>query len=456
MKKLLLVICAFGLIVQTNATHLMGGQITSQNIGGLTYAITLTVYRDTNGIPMSPVQILNYYDNLSNPIGTNTVPQAGMSNFGNGVEEYVFLDTITFPSSGDYTIIWEDCCRNCAILNLTNPCGESFYLTNELWADSSNSSPVFLNPPIPIAQLMQPYIYNPLPFDADGDSLYWTLDIPLSMGGLQVVGFTLPPSDTSMPFTMNQTNGEISFMPNTVGNFVVSVLVKEYRAGVEIGTTRRDYQILVIPTLAPPPNISTTSNSFPYSGKQFYITPGTGFTFTMTASDIDNRYLEISGVGEAMILSNPLVGAYTNGFTTASAALSWTPTTNEARVKPYVLALRVAQYHSIYKFITDHTIQLFVGSNPIGISENSNANFNDIYPNPSSGNFNVVYNTKNAGQVTISVYTLTGNKVSEQKIQVNSGMNVISVNDINLVKGNYMVQISNNGKVETKQITIEK
>ena len=62
MKKLLFAICALAITAQSFASHLMGGQITAQNIGGTTYVITLTVYRDTIGIPMSPQQTLNYFD----------------------------------------------------------------------------------------------------------------------------------------------------------------------------------------------------------------------------------------------------------------------------------------------------------------------------------------------------------------------------------------------------------
>ena len=48
MKKiyttLSLCMLAFGF---ANASHLMGGNITSRNIGGLTYETTLTAFRDT-------------------------------------------------------------------------------------------------------------------------------------------------------------------------------------------------------------------------------------------------------------------------------------------------------------------------------------------------------------------------------------------------------------------------
>ena len=45
-----------------------------------------------------------------------------------GVEVYTYLDTITLPGNGYYSISWDDCCRNVAIVNMSNPGGESLAL----------------------------------------------------------------------------------------------------------------------------------------------------------------------------------------------------------------------------------------------------------------------------------------------------------------------------------------
>ncbi|MBK9319365.1 MAG: hypothetical protein IPM91_11400 [Bacteroidetes bacterium] len=105
-----------------------------------------------------------------------------------------------------------------------------------------------MNPPIVLAQDSVPFYYNPLPFDADGDSIAWSLDVPLSGNGVPVAGYTLPPSDSLVPFNMDPITGEITFLPNTLCNFQVSVRVKEYRNGVQIGEITRDMQIIVVPS----------------------------------------------------------------------------------------------------------------------------------------------------------------------------------------------------------------
>ncbi|MBT8327243.1 MAG: gliding motility-associated C-terminal domain-containing protein, partial [Bacteroidia bacterium] len=45
---------------------------------------------------------------------------------------------------------------------------------------------------------------------------------------------------------INPSSGEVSITPNTEGQFVVGITVKEYRNGQLVGETRRDYQINVI------------------------------------------------------------------------------------------------------------------------------------------------------------------------------------------------------------------
>ena len=62
MKKLILLFAFVFTTIQMQASHLMGGQMTSKNIGGLTYEVTLTLYRDTLGIPMYQTETINYLD----------------------------------------------------------------------------------------------------------------------------------------------------------------------------------------------------------------------------------------------------------------------------------------------------------------------------------------------------------------------------------------------------------
>jgi len=447
MKKILLsaTLCIFGYVSQ--ATHLMGGQMTSLNIGGLTYQVTLTAYRDTLGIPMYPTAMITYSD-ITGFYLQHVVNCSPPTNYGNGVEMYTYVDTVTFPVAGDYTMWWEDCCRNCALLNMTTPCGESFHLYNELHADVNNSSPVFLNPPIPIAQEAVPFNYNPLPFDADGDSIAWVLDIPLGAGGINVVGYSLPPSDISMPFTMNQVTGEITFLPNTLGHFEVSVKVSEFRNGAKIGEIRRDMQIIVIPSLNKPAGINSSSNTFPFSGKQFLLNANAAFNVTVTAVELDNNPVSFTASGEPFILNNnPASAVITNGIGQASATVSWTPDATQTRTNPYIFALRISEEFGGSVFANDVTFKLEVGG-ATGISDPANAGeLLHVYPNPSNGNFYVELNSATQGTVQITVSNIMGQQVSRQAdVKVNEGTNIIYLNSMNLTAGQYFITVESNGQ----------
>ena len=98
-----------------SATHLMGGEIVAQQISGLQYKITLTTYRDTIGIAMAPsanfsvkdtsgIVIMTFSTTYDSIISGNTLPM-----YPYGVEVYFFIDTITLPHEGMFTIGWSNC-----------------------------------------------------------------------------------------------------------------------------------------------------------------------------------------------------------------------------------------------------------------------------------------------------------------------------------------------------------
>lgn len=177
MKKILLLLLVCILSLQTKATHLMGGQITSRNLGGLVYEVKLTLFRDTLGIPIAQSETITFTNSFGTFMFTAPALAGPAINIGNGVEKYEYLTVVTFPYYGTFKAYYNNCCRNIAILNIPNAGNYSMYLDVEILVDSTNSSPVFLNDPITLAQENQPFSYNPAPFDTDGDSLLglWTL-----------------------------------------------------------------------------------------------------------------------------------------------------------------------------------------------------------------------------------------------------------------------------------------
>ena len=161
------------------------------------------------------------------------------------------------------------------------------YLDVDIYADNTNSSPVFLNEPITVAQLNQPFSYNPLPYDSDGDSLTWVLDTPFDVNGMLIPGYVLPYSDTMAPFQMDPMTGEITFIPNTIGNFQVSVKAIEWRNGVQIGYIRRDMQLIVVPSGNTPVQVQVSTSVQRTTTNPIYINFGESLSFNLITSNVD-------------------------------------------------------------------------------------------------------------------------------------------------------------------------
>ena len=429
----------------SNASHLMGGQMTSRNIGGLTYEVTLTVYRDVTGVLIAPTVDFHFEEVGGAWTIINSVAVSPAFNFGNGVEEYTYVTVVTFPQSGSFNLWYEDCCRNGALLNVSP--NEAFHLYNNLWADSTNSSPVFLNPPITLAQLNVPFNYNPLPFDIDGDSIVWSVDTPKTYSGASVAGFMVPSSSPLGQFTMNSMTGEVSFLPNLAGYFEASFLVSEYRNGNKIGEIRRDMQIIVLNSPNAPPSLSAISNTFPYSGKQYNISSGSNFSLTMTVADPDSLGINVTASGEPLVLvSNAAIYTYSStGNGAATATLNWTPDISQNRIAPYLLTMRISENYSSYIFQNDISFSLRVG-NFTGIESIKDNAIKSIYPNPNNGAFTLEYKSEKNQYVLLSISNIIGQHIKSLNYNLIKGVNLINVRNMNLPSGKYILSVSNESK----------
>jgi hypothetical protein len=467
MKKLLLAFVYFLLLqAPLNASHLMGGQITASNISGLNYDVIMTLYRDTTGIPIALQDHILVYTsagaNIADLLANTTFPV----NYGNGVEEYVYTINYTFPSTGDYILSWWNCCRNASILNIPNASGTGMFLSTQVHVDFANSTPVFLNPPIPIAQVNVPFFYNPLPFDIDADSLLWSLDIPFDnfnlnanpASAIAIAGYSLPSSDISMPFTMNTVTGEISFLPNTLGNFVVSVIAQEWRNGVMIGYIRRDMQIIVIPSTNIPPVFYSNSNISILPDNCYHIPPNTNFTLSLSVVDPDNNFITTTANGEVFNIANPALFSHSDGTGSAFASFSWTPDASLIRDHPYLAALRTAEHSGSTIFYIDHTYALKV-IGPTGVAENAASNqfyFNVIHDG--TGQILLDINMPASAAVNIKLRNLAGQVVQLlHNNKMNAGKNLIIFNRANLDNGLYLISVENeSSSVITRKMEILK
>jgi hypothetical protein len=366
MKKIVSLFLGIAFALSCYASHLMGGQISATYLSsdtlGSHYFVEIDIYRDTLGIQMSLLQSVEIYElDLTNGsynlVSTNSISLGGSGAVATmsavyGVEIYHFADSITFPANGYYMIKWSDCCRNGAIINMSSPLTEDMEFLTYVNVDSANpnSSPTYLAPPVIYLPTNNVWQYNPLPFDPDGDSLVWSLSIPLSnnttVAGYQNLSDNVLYSNPSGIFSMDAITGEITWDPKMVGNFVASFAIQEYRNGVLVGAMSRDMQFVVVPDSSNAvPDVSfmqspTTNNlGYPY----VKIIAGQNYEITLLASDADaNDVLCIDGYGEPFEILNP---ASFNVSTTGNGneiegVFAWNPDISQVRSKPYVVVFR--------------------------------------------------------------------------------------------------------------------
>ena len=212
------------------ATHIVGGEIYYDNLGGNNYKIHMKVYRDClNGIPpfdgfpdnqgnIIPAYF-TIYDVFNNVVisgnftalSFNTVPPSNNSpcaptTSGNAcVEEALYEITVNLPPiTGGYYVVYQRCCRNGTILNLINPGAVGATYWQHIPGPevvAINNSPRFTKrPPIYICSGL-PIAFDHSAIDPDGDSLVYSLCTPFN--GLDACCPTLNNGVSGSPLCTN-------------------------------------------------------------------------------------------------------------------------------------------------------------------------------------------------------------------------------------------------------------
>lgn len=138
-----------------------------------------------------------------------------------------------------------------------------------------NNNAVFNQFPPLFICVNQPFTFDHSATDTNGDSLVYSLYTPYDGdAGAGPLDPTFPANTASFtpvtylggytymnplgptPFNLNPSTGLLTGTPGTLGQFVVGVMVKEYRNGVYLSQTLRDFQFNVLNCPQPPPSLS--------------------------------------------------------------------------------------------------------------------------------------------------------------------------------------------------------
>lgn len=139
-----------------------------------------------------------------------------------------------------------------------------------------NNSAVFNQFPPLFLCVNQPFTFNHSASDADGDSLAYSLYTPYEgdngVGALDpsftnsnvavfptvnfLAGYTTNNPLGASPFNLDPVTGILTGTPGMIGQFVVGVKVREFRNGVYVSETLRDFQFNILNCPQPPPSLS--------------------------------------------------------------------------------------------------------------------------------------------------------------------------------------------------------
>tara|TARA_B100000768_G_scaffold181828_1_gene206725 strand:- start:1082 stop:3304 length:2223 start_codon:yes stop_codon:yes gene_type:complete len=285
------VFCVF--IVEAQATHLVGGELTytyvgTTNNGQMQFEVHCYIYRDcsssnTNGTGFDTEAAIGVYQGstlistVSAPLDFSLVENIVPQNPNNCaflpddlcIERAEYIATVTVsPSLQPYTLVHQRCCRSPAITNLNLPQDQGFSLTTMIPGNLTNigpnSTPVFNELPQAFVCSNYPFLLDNSASDSDGDSLSYSL-CPIFLGGSYLSPTPNPPTgppfnqvgwatgfNAGNPlgpgagFSINPSTGILSGSPDLIGKFALGVCVLEWRDGQQIGSILRDFTLDVV------------------------------------------------------------------------------------------------------------------------------------------------------------------------------------------------------------------
>ena len=404
-------------ITQVKATHVMGGEITWKCQGG-SYVFELVFYRDCNGAEINTVsetiEVWNHPSitqiqvlfNSRTDISPFCTPVVGSppalacgtgTSGGNGVGAF---EKITYrsnpillpgtPPPAGWIFTAKNFSRSAAITNLVNPSNFGITISAYMFPITGgatgcvDSSPKFLQEPFLVSCAGSPYIYNMNVVDPDLDSIAIQFGQPLN----NFTGAFNPPTNPSLlayengfnfssptpdatfdagniPATINSQTGELKFNSNTVGNFVVKVLVKSFRNGQLIAQVEREIQIVNMNCI---PGNNPPAIAGPFGGLfETTVNAGDLVNFNLASTDVEllqdgspqNNILTASGLmfgtnqtsitGCGTIPCATLNNATpTTGVQGSNTTFNW-QTSCDHLVNQYGIVAQEVPYHFVFK-----------------------------------------------------------------------------------------------------------
>ena len=302
MKKYLIVsILSLLSFQEILANHTKGGWMYYEYLGHgiidpakLRYKIGLNLYIDCSSILIEPTWNFSFFNGAApytfiQDIAVNAAPDYSINGCTSTVTCYPCLDVVPVrcykiinyetvvelaPSAEGYIISKQRCCRVMGIINIPNSSGfgETFTIKipglNNGPTASMNTSPVFIFKDTAVVCANNPFALNFTATDADADSLSysfvaaydgsnnaspgWPNTTTADPPPYNNVLYNLPYSGTQplgISVTIDPVTGLISGTAPPTGEYVICVLVKEYRNGLYIAESRKELHLRTAPCI---------------------------------------------------------------------------------------------------------------------------------------------------------------------------------------------------------------
>jgi len=369
--KFILVLFCFIFIQKRDlkASHAMGADLTYECLGPNQYLLKYSFYRDCDGITAMTSVTVNYTSSCfgGGSVTLNPVPvthdslrwvyatcptarttcQTPAGTFL-GIEEWIYTGIVNLPGPcADWNFSVSTNARNATISTIGANPQVSLYvytLMNNVIAPCNNS-PTFSNKPVPLACVGQQFNFNHGAYDADGDSIAYSLITP-KITATQDVTYDashsyLNPVQSSTGTIFNPATGDFVVKPDIVEVTIFAVLVSEYRNGVLIGQVERDIQLNIIACTNVIPVLYGINNS---PSHRQTICANAPFSFYSSSADLDlddtTRVTWDFGIADATVTFS--------GPKNDSMYFSWTPTTADISTIPQCFTATVTDDNCPY------------------------------------------------------------------------------------------------------------
>jgi len=332
------------------ATHYRAGEITYRQIGPVLYEISVITYTDPTNTAADRNELEVIFGDGKSEIvpRSNGSGQEVNSDLNNKIKKNVYTVLHTYPGSGSYLINITDPNRVDKIRNINggNSVDIPFYV--ESWLNiisgiGNNQSPVLLLPPIDVGCVNEVFKHNPAAYDAEGDSLAFSIIAPKRAMGSEVPNFTIPAFTDSFSIAVN--TGQLTWSkPLEEGHYNWAILIREYRGGLLIGYVVRDMQVYINNNCNNSPPIINVQIDTCIEVNQF-------LQKTIFATDPNpGQTIRLEYYGSPFVQKSSPATITPVSPTGPSSGLfgtfRWTPSCNAIRYRPHVAVFRAVDNHN--------------------------------------------------------------------------------------------------------------